>query len=76
MAQTIDRTAITERLMTQQADVVVAIAILQVQLDRMTSEIDPDAATWADLGKFGCIADLAQRMITECNESGVTNKTA
>jgi hypothetical protein len=72
MAQTIDRAAITERLMTQQSGVADAIAILQTQLDRMTSEIDPDTATWADLGKFGCIADLAQRMVTECDESGVT----
>jgi hypothetical protein len=72
MSKTIDRTAITERLMTQQSGVADAIAILQTQLDRMTSEIDPDSATWADLGKFGCIADLAQRMITECDESGVT----
>lgn len=50
----------SEAIKSQHFAISQAIASLQEQLDKMTSEISPDTESWRDVAEFAHVADLAR----------------
>ena len=53
-----------EALLIQQANITRAIELLQGSVDKLTSQVNPDAATWADVGRFAHVAEPASAVAT------------
>ena len=47
----------------QHSAILEAIALLQGDLDAMTSDIDPDTESWRDVSKFAHVAEMARGII-------------
>lgn len=45
-----------------------AIALFQIELDAMTSCVDPDTESWRDVSKFAHVADMARDVVESYEE--------
>jgi len=52
----------------QHSTILEAIALLQGDLDAMTSDIDPDTESWRDVSKFAHVAEMARGVIERYEE--------
>ena len=52
----------------QHSTILEAIALLQGDLDAMTSDIDPDTESWRDVSKFAHVAEMARGIIERYEE--------
>jgi len=58
----------TDVIFHQHSTILKAIALLQGDLDAMTSDIDPDTESWRDVSKFAHVAEMARGVIERYEE--------
>lgn len=60
---------VTDALMRQIGIMQDAAGMLRGAIDNLTGSINPEVATWADVGRFAHIADAARRFVETIEES-------
>lgn len=59
----------SQAVMRQMLDIQAAIELLESKIESITSTINPESATWQDVGEHAMTAELARKLVdqhTEC----------
>lgn len=55
----------SQAVMRQMLDIQAAIELLESKIENITSTINPESATWRDVGEHAMTAELARKLVDE-----------